>query len=456
MTHTNRWFLGAVALAFAATPLMAQQSPPKTGDTGSSGSAAAAEAPPPETAPVTIQRMRLNDQRGIDVFEPPKWDNVPFKGFTVSFGAAFAQSFQNLSHTNTAAPNLVDGVNVNQLMNIGPGFDDSRANLYLNAQLAPGIRVALTTYLASRHHTDTWVKDGYLLIDQSPIHWLPLQFLMAFTTIKAGHFEIDYGDAHFRRSDNGQALYNPFIGNLLLDAFTTELGGEVLVRPGPFIGMIGVTGGEIHGEVKSPGKRSPAVYGKLGFDKQITPDVRVRLTGSLFSQAHAISNTLYHGDRAGSPFLYVMENTQASSSGQAWSGTINPGFSSEIHSFMINPFVKVGGVEFFGVFEQARGKAANESSLRTWTQYDGDLIYRFLENDKLYVAARYNTARGQLAGITNDVSVHRVELSGGWFVTPSLLLKGEYVDQQYSDFPTASIYNGGQFKGFMVQGVVSF
>ena len=71
----------------------------------------------------------------------------------------------------------------------------------------------LTTYLSSRHHNETWVKDGYMLIDKSPIPLPPLKKLMKYVTVKVGHFEINYGDAHFRRSDNGNAMYNPFVGN---------------------------------------------------------------------------------------------------------------------------------------------------------------------------------------------------------------------------------------------------
>ena len=76
---------------------------------------------------------------------------------------------QNLSHSNTADAGRANGVNTNQLADIGFGFNNATANLYLNAQLAPGIRVALTSYLSSRHHHETWVKDGYLQIDESPI-----------------------------------------------------------------------------------------------------------------------------------------------------------------------------------------------------------------------------------------------------------------------------------------------
>ena len=35
-------------------------------------------------------------------------------------------------------------------------------------------------------------------------------------------------------------------------------------------------------------------------------------------------------------------------------------------------------------------------------------------------------------------------------------MKGEWVRQTYQDFPTTDIRSGGLFKGFMVEGVVSF
>src|SRR5687767_15118588 len=159
--------------------------------------------------PITIQHFRPQDQRGINMFETSKEPGVEYTGFKIDFGAAFTSQVQALSHTNTAAPNIVAGVNANQLADIGFGFNNSTANLYLNAQLAKGIRVALSTYLSSRHHPEAWVKDGYLQIDASPIDWVPAHALMQIITLRVGHMEINYGDAHFRRSDNGNALYNP-------------------------------------------------------------------------------------------------------------------------------------------------------------------------------------------------------------------------------------------------------
>ena len=71
--------------------------------------------------------------------------------------------------------------------------------------------------------------------------------LFEIATVRVGHMEINYGDAHFRRSDNGNAMYNPFVGNYILDAFTTEIGAEVYARSNGLIAMLGATGGEVHG-----------------------------------------------------------------------------------------------------------------------------------------------------------------------------------------------------------------
>src|SRR4029453_12665566 len=96
--------------------------------------------------------------------------------------------------------------------------------------LAPGIRVQLTGYLSSRHHNETWVKDGFIQIDESPIEFAPLKALMKIVTNKVDYMEDNYGDPPFRRSHNGNALYNPFVGNYIMDAFTTEIGGEVYLK----------------------------------------------------------------------------------------------------------------------------------------------------------------------------------------------------------------------------------
>ncbi len=118
---------------------------------------------------IELQNIRPADQRGNNTFEAPKTSSVPFDGMKLSWGGAFMQEYQALGHKNTAAPNVVAGVNANQLIIIGHGFNNAVANLDLGVQLAQGIRMNVTTYASARHHQETWVKDGYVLMDASPI-----------------------------------------------------------------------------------------------------------------------------------------------------------------------------------------------------------------------------------------------------------------------------------------------
>jgi hypothetical protein len=74
-----------------------------------------------------------------------------------------------------------------------------------------------------------------------------------------------------------------------------------------------------------------------------------------------MSDTLYGGDRAGSRYYFVLENTQATESAQKDSGLLNPGFTNRVTALQLNPFVKYRGLEFFGILEHADGGAASEA-----------------------------------------------------------------------------------------------
>src|SRR5690606_23796724 len=139
-------------------------------------------------------------------------------------------------------------------------------------------------------------------------------------------------------------------------------------------------------------------------------------------------NTLYQGDRAGSRYYLVMENTAASAGTNFTSGRFSPGFTESVTSLMVNPFVKFHGLELFGTYERATGFAGNEAETvdRAWNQLALDALYRFLPREQAYVGVRYNTASGELAGPFNaeaglittagdEVSIDRYEVVGGWF-----------------------------------------
>lgn len=404
------------------------------------------------------QNYRPHDMSGLNMFEPPKVVQE-FQGQDLAWGFAFTQQFQGLRHWNNAVPRMVTSgtttVNANQLIPIGKGFNNATANLYLDALLARGINVAMTVYLSSRHHQDTWVKDGFLLVNASPIDNEVLNSIMEVVTLRVGHFEINYGDQHFRRADNGNSFYNPFVGNLLLDAFTTEIGAEAYAQKNGFLAMGGITSGEIRGQVQRPNDRSPSYLAKLGYDKQVSDDLRVRLTGSFYQNNKAVNSTLFTGSRAGSRYYSVLENGQSSETAQAWSGDVQPGFRNEVRALVVNPFVKFQGFEFFGNWEEAEGKAVTEPNSRVLKQVAGEALYRMFD-DQFYFGGRYNVVKGALIANVADIEVERIQVGGGWFVTSNILAKAEFVRQNYMNFPANDIRAGGTFDGFMIEGVVAF
>lgn len=403
-----------------------------------------------------VQYWRPYDQRGINIFETGKLDTVPFEGVKVRIGGNFAQQFQSIKHENTADAVLnADGVNINELVDIGFGSNLATANLNIDVELLDGVRLNLITYLSSKHHPESWVKGGYLQIDKLSFLGNP-EWFEQYLTLRVGHMEINYGDAHFRRTDNGNALFNPFVGNYIMDAFTTEVGGDLTFQSNGFLVVGGITGGEIQGGVTSPDKRKLSLIGKVGYDKQLSSDFRLRLTGSMYTTSGSVRNTLYGGDRGGSRYYLVMENNFASTSSNFTSGRFNPGLTDNITAMVFNPFVKYKGLEFFANIEQAKGKAASETEDRTWNQVGADLVYRFGTAEKFYVAGRYNQVSGELAGSGLDVSIDRVQVGGGWFISKNILAKLEYVSQNYKDFAATDIRNGGKFNGLMIEGVIGF
>ena len=229
-----------------------------------------------------IDNLNPRDQRSINAFENPKDSTTVYDGIKVRVGGAFALQFQGIQHENNATPNInpTTGVNTNQLYDIGNNFNLATANLDLDVALYDGVNLHLRTFLSSRHHNETYVKGGYLQINK--LDFIKKDFLgdfMKYATIKFGHDEINYGDAHFRRSDNAYTTNNPFVGNLLMDAFATMVFAEVYYQRDGFIGMAGLTNGRLN-QTANCGT-SPSVYAKIGYDKQLDQDLRVRITGSV-------------------------------------------------------------------------------------------------------------------------------------------------------------------------------
>lgn len=280
-----------------------------------------------------IDNWRAWDKKGVNVFEPVKDINITFDGVKVRVGGSFNQQFQSLTHEN-------DTTGGNQLYDIAPGFGLATANLNIDVQMADGIRMCVENYMSSHHHREFWVKGGYVQIDKLPFFGNPSWFDDKMR-VKVGHMQVNYGDQQFRRVDNANGMYNPFVGNYIMDAFATEIGAEVYYFATPEIMLMGgMTNGLINPGVAAynDGKAAkPAIYLKGAYDKQINDDTRVRLSASLSTNSNSGRSTLYGGDRTGSAFVAVMAPAGADLTSAAFQGRWNPGFSNQYTAIQINP-----------------------------------------------------------------------------------------------------------------------
>ncbi|MEQ8573764.1 MAG: hypothetical protein RIB63_06865, partial [Fulvivirga sp.] len=204
-----------------------------------------------------LQFDRLNGQDGLNIFETSKEDTVAFEKLKARLGGDFAMQFQAITQGN----------DLGNLVKLGDNFNLPTANLNIDVQLEDGVKLHLRTYLSARHHEEAWVKGGHIQMDK--LDFIKPGFLEGFmkvATIRIGLDEFNYGDAHFRRTDNARAIYNPFVGNYIMDAFSTEAFGELTLQKNGLLAVVGVTNGKLNQNVvindNSDNKMS--FFGKLG------------------------------------------------------------------------------------------------------------------------------------------------------------------------------------------------
>ena len=387
-------------------------------------------------------------------FEADQNSGTDFEKVNVQLGADFAMQYQVINqHADI------------DLVPIGKGFNLPTANMNINAELAPGISLNLVTYLSARHHNEAWVKGGYIIFDELPfLKSAAIDKAMDYLTLKVGDMEVDYGDAHYRRSDNGYVTTNPFVGNLIMDAFTTAPAAELMFRSNGIIAMAGVTSGILKQDLVSYNTKDStyttyntvdelAYYWKAGYDKQFNDDLRLRLTLSGYHNPNNHSGSLYNGDRTGSRYYLVMKpvtyaSTDVDIKSGHTTGSFGPGSLKKNNSIMANLFAQYMGLEVFGTYETMTGVTTKDVDTK-FNQFAVEGLYRFGKEKQFFGGVRYN----QVDDKENDIKVNRTQVGGGWFVVPTILLKAEYVTQKYN---TNSAYGEAGFDGVMVEAAISF
>ncbi len=398
-----------------------------------------------------LQFYRTNDVKGRNVFETTKADTIPFDGLKVRVGGDFAIEFQGINQTNS----------LDSLLDLGTNLNLPTANLNLDVQLSDGMRMHLRTYLSARHHNESWVKGGYIQIDK--LDFIKPGFaaeLMKVVTFRVGLDEINFGDAHFRRTDNARAIFNPFVGNYIMDSFTTEAFIEANAQTNGFIGVLGISNGKLNQSVVVTPTTDNKIsfYGKVGYDKQFNDDLRFRITGSWYMNSGLSTGSyLYGGDRAGDRYYNTLISLAEAASGvNATSAFANARFNprfKQMTAIQINPFLKYQGLELFGIYEIVSNSKDQGSG--SYTQTAVEAIYRIGAAEKVFLGGRYNSVNGKATDAATTQKISRINLGGGWFMTDNVVAKLEYVNQQYTEGWTGK-YNDAEFKGIMIEAAISF
>lgn len=366
-------------------------------------------------------------------FEQEKKNPEDFKDVKVYVGADFALQLQAINHTASI-----------ELLDIKSNFNLPTANMSINADLAPGISVHINNFLSSRHHNEAWVEGGYMLIDYLP--FLPAaNNIMKYITIKAGVFNPNYGDGHFFRSNNAAVTNNPFVGNWIMDSYTTNPGIEFMYRNNGIIALVGTNNGRLnYGRGNDIGKELVFNW-KVGYDKQLNDDLRVRATLSGYHVGKNHSGSyLWDGDRAGARYYNVMQAVDADDNFR--SGRWSPSSGQvDMTSLQANAFVKFKGLEVFGIYENMTGVRRGVD--QHFTQTAVQALYRV---GSFYVGGRYNNVSDNA-----ESTVNRMNIGGGWNMLSSVLLKLDYVNQNYKGVAHGDI-DGGNFKGLVVEAAISF
>lgn len=384
---------------------------------------------------VAVCSTLANAEKIKHVFEEPK-DTSAFTEVEFDWSADLTFNFQGLDQT------FGDDIKA--------GLSLPTANLDIDAKVLSGFNVKLETMLSSHHHHETYVKGGYATIDN--LDFVSPDFGKGFmenTTIKVGVDDINYGDAHFRRTDNADVMRNPFISNMGVEGYMQAGFLEILHRI-PTADMF-VLGGISNGEVNpddvkdGEGKDAYSFYGKLGYDADISDDTRIRLTESLFFVQDTSKNRLYLGDKAGTVAREIFGSSDFGASWNALSGY------KDLTASMTNLFIKHGDTEFFGLLEYADGANQSDEDFEM-LHYSAEVVQRFA-GDKFWAAARYENAVVERDGDSLDDELTQYQIGLGWFLSKNAVMKAEYISQERENMDA---YPGAKFDGFMISAALSF
>lgn len=319
------------------------------------------------------------------------------------------------------------------------GFQTPFANISFMATYKDLYDVYFDFFMASRSHRDYMQGgQGYLLFKKLPQSLdgnQPLKWLFDHVDIKAGGFEIDYGDAHYRRSYNGQVGQNPLIGNYVVDPRAIDIGLEVIGDTGPVKWLAGVGSGTYEGHFYDGSGYS--THAKLWGDP--LPGLRSSLSiyhadhsgdGPGWPENNGTAGNLFVTNRSGGSYAGVFGNGDAP-------GQLMPGAGQLVTAAQLDLTWRSTPLELYGYFGWMQDADTNGDSPGSpkdaWLYYAAEGIYNFTE--RLYVAGRYSgAAASQIKDASSSGLIHRFALGGGYWLFDTVLFKLEFVYQGLNGF----------------------
>ena len=335
-----------------------------------------------------------------------------------------------------------------QLNQLSPGFQTAFGDLGFIGKFGEKeeIEVVFDMYLSSRNHpSSTYGNEGYILMRGVPENLQSLRFLTPIldkVNVKAGHFLINFGDGLQRRSNNAIVQANPLVGNFVIDPNIVSIGVEVSNKPSERINwLVGVSNGTttedwsidrgfgFHAKVAvNPVKSLRTAVSYIAADQSGNPN----------KSAGGSQTQMFSGNRSGERYAGVLGGGQAP-------GGIFPQAGEEFSAVQFDvTFKNQSPLELYAHYGQTQDKDINGSlpgePEEKWGYYAGDVVWRF--NRNIYAAARYSTAEADsIAGKVSTGKVDRYQIGGGFWLTRNLLMKVEYVDQQYEGFRQGEMVN---------------
>lgn len=364
----------------------------------------------------------------------------------VQLGVDAAGRFQALESTNAAGADQDESY----------GFGSERANIHIYGDVADGVDVYTEAYInpstaspAINDAGDLRFSEGYITFTNLTDH--PI-------SVTAGAFEVDFGDQHLNRSDNGQVMDNPLVGNYLVDPRAVQSGVELSGTYDALNYAIAVTNGVAD------------LQGTLGSGNQFTADDRE------FAYSAKVWGTLAK-DLRGSASFYTTDQSDAIATAGG-GAAVNPGLRSNL--FGQQRSIYQGLVAANTALNPALGTGADVKAYQLDTRYKGferttlrahygnlkedggqlagvtdqDWSYYGLEavrdlTPQTHVAARYSSAEDDDAATTTEFE--KIQLGVGHELTRNTILKAEWVDQD-----NESAGSDAGFDGFVTEVGVSF